>query len=195
MRGPAVHIADYYRKKELLDETTIQKMEYTLEAVYNELSKLVIFMLLFSLVGKFTVFLLCYIAFVSLRIFAGGIHCKTYWGCFSFSLISFLFFIYLPVISDVSIHILRAITFFSCILPALFSPVLPSFRGIKNSRTKLILKITAVLVTLIWTSLSYTVDPVYSVSILIALSTANLQLVIPVIRDIFTERRKKYENA
>lgn len=195
MRGPAACIADYYRKKELLDEETIQKMEYTLKAVYNELSKLLIFIILFSIAGRSVSFLLCYIAFVSLRIFAGGIHCKTYWGCFFFSLISFLFFIYIPILVVVNMHILRIITYFSCVLPALFSPVLPSFRGIKNSRTKLILKITAVLVTLIWTSLSYIIDPAYSVSILIALSTANLQLVIPVIRNILSERRKKYENA
>lgn len=191
MRGPATCIADYYRKKELLDEETVQKMEYTLKAIYNELSKLLIFILLFSLVGKSINFLSCYIAFVSLRLFAGGIHCKTYWGCFSFSLISFLFFIYIPVCMNINIHVLRMISYILCVLPALFSPVLPSFRRIKKERTKLLLKITAVLVTLIWTSLSYVIDSEYSVSILIALSTANLQLLIPVVGDKISNRKEE----
>lgn len=191
MRGPATCIADYYRKKELLDEETVQKMEYTLKAIYNELSKLLIFILLFSLVGKSINFLSCYIAFVSLRLFAGGIHCKTYWGCFSFSLISFLFFIFIPVCMNINIHVLRMISYILCVLPALFSPVLPSFRRIKKERTKLLLKITAVLVTLIWTSLSYVIDSEYSVSILIALSTANLQLLIPVVRDKISNRKEE----
>lgn len=191
MRFPATYIADYYRKNRLLDEETIQKMEYTIKAIFNELSKLIIFIILFSLLGKQISFLLCYLAFVSLRIFAGGLHCKTYWGCFTFSLISFLMFIYIPDLIDINIRIMQIIAYISCLFPAVFSPVLPSFRNIKSSRKKTILKITAVFVTLLWTSLSYTViSPKYSISILLALSIANFQLIIPIVWDKFYGRKE-----
>lgn len=191
MRSPAKSIADYYRKNELLDEDAIQKMVYTLKTICNELSKFLIFLILFSLLGKRNYFLLCYFALVSLRFFAGGIHCKTYFGCFTFSLSSFMLFIYIPVCFDIDIFVLQLIAYLSCIAPALLSPILPIFRRIKVRRNRIILKVTAVVMSLLWTSLCCTViDEKYSVCILLAIVTTNIQLTIPKIRDVFYRKEK-----
>ena len=52
---------DYYRKNELLDNDTIEKMEYTIESFFNEFSKFLIFSLIFILLNKLNYFIFLYI--------------------------------------------------------------------------------------------------------------------------------------
>lgn len=185
---------DYYRKNELLDNDTIEKMEYTIESFFNEFSKFLIFSLIFILLNKFTYFIFCYIAFVTLRVFSGGIHCSNYLNCFIISLLSFFIFIYFPEIINFNSNILINITVLSVLFPILFSPILPRIRKIKNSKVKLTLKILSVISTLTWIVLcKYLIDIKYINSILLAILIENTQLVFPVMKDYLRERRVKYE--
>ena len=182
-------IANYYRKNELLDEETIQKMEYTIKSFINEFSKFLMLFLIFLFLDKHIHFLWCYFAFVSLRLFSGGIHCNTYWSCFAVSLFSFLIFIFVPELINLNSKILFQSVALSVISPLVFSPVLPKVRKIKKRKIIVLLKTFSVIITMMWIVLCYyLIDGKYINSILIALLLGNIQLIFPVIMD---KRRKE----
>lgn len=193
MTHPATGIADYYRKRNLLPSDTIDCLEYVLKSFFNEWSKVAIYCVIALLFGKLAVFLLCYITFVTIRLFAGGIHCKTYWGCF---VLSFLFLggcVIGSAFFSNNLSALYIITLISCIIPLLFSPVTPSFRVIKEKRHQLFLKVFATVVGMGWICIAYFLTTNYNVSaaILLTVSTANYQLPIPIVANIFSKYHRK----
>lgn len=186
MKNPASFVADYYRKKELLSPQIIDCMEYTLKTFVNELSKFILYCFIFSFLQSLVNFLLGYIVFVTVRAFAGGIHCKTYWGCFFLSLLFIGGGIYWPQLIGGNKDVLSIIALVSCIFPLLLSPVTPSFRIIKAEKNKIVLKLLAVIVSMGWIVIAYFAIDAYDAAgcILCMVSLANYQLVIPKISRI-----------
>ena len=135
MKHLATYVADCYQKKELLPSTTIECMEYTLKALLNEISKCVLYGAIFSFFHMLPDFLLAYAVFVTLRLFAGGIHCKTYWGCLIVSFIMITTCLLLPRAFPDSRVIMTGLSMISAICPLLWAPVTPSFRMIKKKAT------------------------------------------------------------
>ncbi len=68
-------------KTEKYGKESVQKVTYSIHVILNEIEKLFVLLILFSLAHKAIEFLLAYICLVSLRIFTGGNHCKTSTGC------------------------------------------------------------------------------------------------------------------
>lgn len=171
----------FFKKNTSLTEDQIQCAIYTLKALCNELSKVFLYSCIFAVQGLFGSFLLFYIVFVSIRVLAGGIHCHTYWSCFFVSLGFICIGVYAPFIIQKDIEWLIYTTVFSCFSPLLFSPVTPSFRVVRGKHKKILLKASAVLVTLIW--FAWAVLAVRQrevmISILLAICLANYQLIVP----------------
>lgn len=185
---------NYYRRNNLLDEETIQKMEYTINSFINEFSKFIIFSILFLLLDKYLCFLFCYLTFVTLRVFSGGIHCNGYWSCFIVSLLSFFIFIYTPEYINFNTKRLIIIAILSILFQVLFSPVLPKIRKIKNKKIILRLKIFSTITTTFWITLCYHLINIPFVnSILLAILLGNIQLIIPVIIKFLGKEKKKHE--
>ncbi len=180
MKTPPVIIADYYRKHALLPDQTIECMEYTLKAIYNELSKFVVYLAVFVLLGLTKVYLITYSVFVTLRIVAGGIHCKTYWGCF----ISSLFMISATIVAAHIVQktfVLEILSLVSIVLPLILAPVTPSFRVIKSPKKMWVLKILSATLTLIWIGIAHYCcdDAIIKSAILLSITVTNYQLIIP----------------
>lgn len=177
----ATIIANYYRKHELLPDDTISCLEYTLKALLNELSKVLIYCCFFAFFKLLDAFLLSYLAFVSIRLFAGGVHCKTYWGCF---FLSFLFMggcVVSPLIFQIDHMVLCLTAIVSCVFPLLLSPMTPTFRVIKDGKKRVLLKVLAVVVSVAWivtTCFMPYRDEIVS-TILWTVSVANYQLIVP----------------
>lgn len=174
-------VANYYRKKELLPEQTIVCMEYAMQAFENELSKFVMFAIAFGVAGFWTEFLLTYVVLVSVRVFAGGIHCKTYWRC---AFVSFIMLVFCIVMARLSVPYASwafAIAMVSVAFPLLLAPMTPSFRIIKSDKHKIVLKVLAMLLSLGWILLAGFVitDPVSAAVVVTTVSVANYQLIIP----------------
>ena len=181
MKHPATCIANYYRKNSLLDLQTIECMEYTVKAILNELSKVLIYSIIFGALQMLSLFFACYITFVSIRLFAGGIHCKSYWGCF---LLSFLLIggcIYWSQFAHTSLKILLILSLTSCMFPLLLSPVTPSFRIIKKAQQRKFLRILALATSLLWMLIAKVVTKDYHTAacILCTIIVANYQLIVP----------------
>lgn len=174
-------IANYYRKTKLLSEDTIECMEYAMLALENEISKLLMFALVFLLLGLLEQFLLSYTVFVSVRIFAGGIHCKTYWQCTLVSMLMFSTCVFLADLCSESVKLLFVIALVSIVFPLMLSPMTPSFRIIKTDNHKWLLKTLAVLLSVGWIIFACMIinNKILSTTIMITVSVVNYQLVIP----------------
>ena len=180
MKTPPVIIADYYRKHALLPDETIECMEYTLKSIYNELSKFVIYLAFFTLIHLTEVYLITYCTFVSLRTFAGGVHCKTYWQCFTLSFILISGTIILACSCRTTL-VLWILSLSSTVFPAVLAPVTPSFRIIKTPQNMWVLKLIATGLTLVWIGIAYCFrnnTPVTN-AILLSIIVTNYQLIIP----------------
>ena len=91
-------ISRYYHENDLLDEERILYMEYALKSIANELIKTVTFAVYFALLNKLKLFLFVGSIFISLRWVSGGIHCKTFWGCFVGSFLTINALVFLPLL-------------------------------------------------------------------------------------------------
>lgn len=178
---PAMYIANFYRKRNLLPEDTVACMEYTLKCIFNEISKVMIYTGLFWICGLLYEFWACYIVFVSVRIFAGGIHCKTYWGCFFVSFLFISLCVILPQVLSLSTPMLIWATLFSCAFPLLLSPVTPAFRIIKSKSHRTWLRLLALGICLSWVLFAQVANCNEKLmqTILLTVSVANYQLVLP----------------
>ncbi|MGN0383895.1 MAG: accessory gene regulator B family protein [Eubacterium sp.] len=67
----------------------LEKIKYTLLTFLNESEKIIMLLLIFASLGMMEEFIVCVITLLCTRLYIGGAHMKTFWGCFAFSLIYF----------------------------------------------------------------------------------------------------------
>ncbi len=189
MKNPIIIFGDYYRKNHLLDPDTIDCMEYTLRSFFNEISKAFIFGCIFAFLGLFIEFFLCCLSLISIRLFAGGIHCKTYWRCFFLSFFLINICVLFPIFFVFDLHILLILSIASIVLPFMLSPVTPTFRIIKCEGKRIRLKVLASVMTLFWIICTWFYIEAYSLKTTIFLSIiiSNYQLPFPFIKNALCE--------
>ncbi|MDD2446269.1 MAG: accessory gene regulator B family protein [Tissierellia bacterium] len=78
-------IVNYFEKEFNLSEIEKAKLEYSLNVLFTDISKLLILFIIFSIFGKVKEFLFSMLALLSIRPFTGGLHFNTYLGCFIFT--------------------------------------------------------------------------------------------------------------
>ncbi len=181
MKHPACLIADFYRKQKIISQEDIDKMEYTLKTLFNEWSKFLSYLLVFMIVGEAIRYIICYLTFVSIRLFAGGIHCRSYWGCFFASFLFLSACVFLPDVFGDNYIVYLCLAFLSCLFPMLLSPVTPTFRVIQKQKNRVYLRLLAIAISLFWCFVSFWLIGYKNVSqsILCSISIANYQLIFP----------------
>lgn len=143
-------IASYYSQNKLLPEQTITHMIYGITAVLNELSKLIVYGIFFSLTHQLYAYFFILLILLPLRWDSGGLHCKTYWGCFCCSFLMFMGLIYLPYIFTPDKSILTFLILLFSILSLSHVPYAPSFRPITDPLRICHMRIFYILLVLIW---------------------------------------------
>ncbi len=144
-------------KNNLMSHQDIRKMQYGMEVVFNDISKLLIFLLLFGITGQLDKFIFAYLVLFTIRSFSGGLHFYTWLQCFLFS---FGFFS-LVVLALPNINLINSkpiyIALMSVSLPIIifFSPMPSKYRPIHNKKRKMIGKLTALILTILWLLLLY----------------------------------------
>lgn len=86
------YINDYIRENMNLTVREQKLFVYYLKCILYDVSKLVLFLFIFSLLHLLPEFLLTFIVQFPLRTISGGLHFRHYWSCFVFSLV-YLFLI------------------------------------------------------------------------------------------------------
>ena len=77
----------YIQKKYKFTDYQTAQLRYTFTIIFSEVSKFIILLLIFH--GQPAAFLYSFILLGILRLSVGGMHAKTYWGCFFASLTFF----------------------------------------------------------------------------------------------------------
>lgn len=118
-------------------------IKYSITAMLSEISKLIILGIVFTIIGKFDLFLASSALLVLLRINGGGYHCKHYitclllTGCVSGGAVIFLPQIYIPYnfIILIALTICLFITYYIGPIPSPFRPT-PEGQLIKQCNNK-----------------------------------------------------------
>ena len=136
-------ISEYLGKNNnSLSEKDLLKINYTLQVILGDISKIIIIFLIFLTLGLSELFFLSSFFLISTRLLAGGIHCKTYFSCLICSIIYFLIMILYALFApefNVTFYIIFAIV--SLMITALYAPCPNEKRPIKNKTTSKILSL------------------------------------------------------
>lgn len=72
-----------------LNESEIETIKFGLECLISELSKFVTYFFIFMMLSMTMEYIVAFLFLCIPRLFAGGYHSKTYWGCFFVTFIAF----------------------------------------------------------------------------------------------------------
>ena len=100
-----------------LSEVEKEKISYSLTAIFNDLSKLLILLIIFSFLGLFYNFLMISIFSIALRVTIGGFHFRKYWSCLLFTFAYYLIIISINkfILNDMILIIIYIVAAF-CII-------------------------------------------------------------------------------
>lgn len=147
-------ISEYLAKNNSsLTKNDLLKIQYSLQVILGDLTKFLILFLIFLSLNELSIFLFSFILLISIRLFLGGIHCKTFSSCLIFSVIYFLsilFFSNLSIKLPTNFYLLFFI--FSIITILIFAPCNNGKRPIKN---KVMLKILSLISLTFWSILFF----------------------------------------
>src|SRR5699024_4071763 len=132
----------YFEKEFNLSELDSIKLKYSLEIIFNDLSKFCILLALFLILGTTTDFMYSSLVLLMIRPFTGGLHFETYSGCLIFS--GFFFYVSIFLKNHITLNSVIIIIFFilSLLIITLFAPIAhesrPSYSLKKRRQFKLI---------------------------------------------------------
>ncbi|OAA93698.1 accessory gene regulator B family protein [Clostridium coskatii] len=133
----------------------LKKMEYGLLCIFDEITKIIPYFIIFWLFSLQQYYVVILIFFCPIRIFSGGYHAKTYWGCFFISFIAFLSIIIVGKYVSFNTYILLMLQFISFVLICIFSPVDNINKRIKSKERRMKLKYASIIITSFLIILSY----------------------------------------
>lgn len=156
----------------------IKKMEYGLTCMLNEITKLIPFFILFFIFNLHIEYIIALIFFCPIRIFSGGYHAETYWGCFVISLISFSAIIFIGenlIISQFIISILLLISF---LLIFILSPVDNINKRIISKQKRIRHKYYSILICFILIMLTFIIPQCYLAIAVLSIALSAIMTII-----------------
>jgi len=133
----------------------LKKMEYGLTGILGEISKFIPYYIVFRLLSLQKYYIVVLIFFCPIRLFTGGYHAKTYWGCFfiTFVIFSLIIVIGKYILFNTITLILSLIISF--ILVCIYSPVDNVNKRIKSKEYRMKLKYFSIIITFSLSILCY----------------------------------------
>lgn len=135
---------------------------FFLKGFLSDFSKALIFFIPFYLLGLHKEFLWGIFFLVLFRIFSGGIHCRTYWGCLILSFVIFSSGIFAGTKIILTTPIKEILIILCGLVVAYCTPVVAKSRPVPTKRAKIISKIdtsivivTFLIITLVAESNTY----------------------------------------
>jgi len=150
----SISLSEYLAKNNnSLTEKDILKIQYTLQVLLGDLTKLTIIFLIFLFLNELSLFFLIFFILISTRPLLGGIHCKTYNSCLIVSIMYFIIILLFSNFSEklnVNFYLVFFIVFF--IITFAYVPCHNEKRPVKN---KAILKILSLISLTFWVILFF----------------------------------------
>lgn len=129
----------------------LEQIQYTLHTILNEVFKIIILIILFSVIGNLNFLLFSMIILLSIRPFSGGLHAKTLLGCLMWTTLFFtLTSIIAPLLPKLSVSIYYILSLLNLAVIIIQAPYPNEKRPIKKKKRKQYLKILAVSFSAFW---------------------------------------------
>lgn len=80
--GGMKNIVKKYKEMGNYSEQEMEVIKYAIKSISNDLTKSVMLFLIAQMTDTIQIFRSVFIPYITIRIFLGGIHMRTYWGCF-----------------------------------------------------------------------------------------------------------------
>lgn len=131
-------ITEYLHKNNSsLSLTDLMKIDYVIQMILGDLSKLILISLIFISLNQFPLFLFSYIILFSTRPLAGGIHCKTFIGCLASSILHFVIVVIISILLPrLNTYYYLAFFIISLLIIGIYAPCINIKKKTKN-KTKL----------------------------------------------------------
>lgn len=144
------NLHNYFKNEFNLSKIESAKLKYSLEIIFNDLSKLLILFFFFSIVGKKSDFIYSAITLLLLRPFTGGLHFKTYYGCLFFTVVFFISCItFKNYFSINSLLIIFLLFIFLAAIILFFAPITSKSRPAYSDRKKQKFKLLSLIILFI----------------------------------------------
>lgn len=112
----------------------IAKVKYVLASIFSEFSKLLLFGILFGILGYFYSFLVSIVLLLFLRINIGGLHCKHYMSClFLTFIVLFCSIMFFPNLISLSASYIILFSMICMIINYWIGPIASPFRPTPDS--------------------------------------------------------------
>lgn len=168
----------------------LKQIKYGLYCIIDEFTKFIIFSILFFSLSLFSRFLVIVFFLCPIRVFAGGFHNKTYWGCFFFSLFQLLTIFAIDKVYNMTLVVRIILLVGSCFLIFVLSPVdninKPIISQIRRKKMKYISTILAIVLSLV----IFILPPQYNDIATLSIVNASVLLVLGVMQN-----RKEFKNT
>jgi len=152
----------------------LKKMEYGLLCLFDEVTKIIPYYIIFYLFSLQQYYMVAFVFFCPIRLFSGGFHAKTYWGCFFISFLTFCVIIFIGKYITINIFTSVLVLIISVLLVCIFSPVDNINKRIKSKERSNKLKNFSVIIIFLLSGLSYLIPSRF-------FTTAVLSILIAVI--------------
>lgn len=159
-------------------ELDLKKIEYGLTCFFDEITKFVPYFIIFWILSFQEYYVVALLFFCPIRLFSGGYHAKTYWGCFFISLIVFLMIIVCGKYLIINNIILVLSLIISLIFILIFSPVDNINKRIKSEERRKMLKSYSIVITFILIILCYFIPDKYLITASVSIAAATIMMMI-----------------
>lgn len=144
-------IGNYIFSNCSINELDKEKVIYALNAILGELIKIIILIIIFLSLHRIKFFIFSLSVLISIRIFAGGIHLKTFAQCLLFSIFIFVITALIsPMIPKICNKMYYGIAILDILSIFIKSPCPSQKRPIKNFNRLICLKTLSIFFTIVW---------------------------------------------
>lgn len=184
-------VVNYLDKEFDLTDIEKAKIKYSLDVLFTDISKLIVLIAVFYIIGETRNFLYSVLALLFVRPFTGGLHFRTYIGCFLFTFLFFFFAVILNSMISLDYYAVYMMIF-SCITILCIAPIThknrPSYSEHKQRHFKF-LALSVIIIHLMLYLIAMK-NPYLNISIWV-ITLQSIQLLIKKGVDIYEKNKLK----
>lgn len=166
------------RNNPSLTDLQTLKIEFGLNCIFGELTKFILYLIIFSIFSQTKYFLIAMLFFCTIRCVAGGYHEETFWRCFFTSLLMFIITIIFGLYIDFPLWARSFILTLSILLVWVYAPVDHPNKPIISNRRRQNLKYISLFITLLCGGVTFLLPSKQAVVALTAIFFESLSLLI-----------------
>jgi accessory gene regulator B len=147
-----------------LNEAQIRSRKFGLEVFVNELSKILIYLIIFTVFLLTGYFLLSLLIYCTIRSVSGGYHARSYWGCLIISFIGFAIPVFCSQFVILEWYEKSVLLLVSTVITMVFAPVNHKNTPKKNQPNAGKFKVLSIVIVIFWSMFTFLLPGAWSVT-------------------------------